>query len=1034
MEVSANISRHFDVAVLTAVNRMHGASYYVATNGVNTNPGTLASPYLAIQKAASVMVAGDTCYVRGGTYRETVTPANSGTAGSRITYQNYSNEVVIISGADPLPGWSNYSGSIWVANMAANWFSRATAGDGSRLFDPLVGNEADLILCDSQLMPLARWPNTSPGCTNLFDLTRPAKSLLTAFVSKTNDANSWTIGVFGDTALPQLGDNGYTGAEIVLQPNDKAWSWTLSGYISASTNRAGGGTTLTLRSPNSGGADGNSAVYPVNSRYWLWNKLQFLDAAGEWFHDKPAGKLYLWAPDGTSPEGRVEARKRRFAFNLNSRNYIIVRGFKLVACSITTDTSSGGDNIGYNHTDGVISNPVTPRYPWRGAGSVGGSTGCLLENLDVNYPTWYSDVSGHFYLQWGQSSGVVLSGQDHILRNSVIHNSAGNGVTLLGRRNRVQDCLIENVACMPTDTSGVQMGQATVEEDHEIARNTIRNCGRSGITPRSLICTVPTDGANDWKARIHHNDISAFGMQDWDTGGIYSFGNAGWTRVDHNWVHSVHPDVDSRTGNGAYTASGIYYDYGQNVVIDHNAVWDVEWGVHLQNTDTNGASPGNYLCYNNTVLVKRTATSVTYGPFGFVENSAATHSGTVISNNLIACAQSLANYKAIDDFPLAAKGKNVSTANGTAGYLSSLGLNLQGGSVYPDALYPTASSSSLVNQASLMGSLVRNGITVPAYNDPVSGVAADIGAFEYGLTAWTAGITNKFQASILFSNLTQTYNGTAKVATATTLPPGLAVTLTYNGDTNGPTNAGSYTVIATVVDSVYQGSATNTLVINPAAATVTLGSLSQTYDGTARSASATTTPGGLTVNLTYNGSVSAPTNAGNYSVIGTVTNANYFGSATNTLVVAPKVIGVTADAKSKTYGGSDPVLTYQFTPALAAGDSFSGALSRVAGEAVGSYAINQGTLTLSTNYTLNYTGANLVIHAPIRVSMTDMSLAGEVLTLSLSGVPGATYVTQNSTNLNGPWLSFVTNTPLGGTWTVVVSTSKTSEFFRVVYP
>ena len=42
---------------------------------------------------------------------------------------------------------------------------------------------------------------------------------------------------------------------------------------------------------------------------------------------------------------------------------------------------------------------------------------------------------------------------------------------------------------------------------------------------------------------------------------------------------------------------------------------------------------------------------------------------------------------------------------------------------------------------------------------------------------------------------------------------------------------------------------------------------------------------------------------------------------------------------------------------LVAGDSFSGALTRAAGEAVGTYAIEQGTLVLSTNYTLTYVGA-----------------------------------------------------------------------------
>ena len=72
--------------------------------------------------------------------------------------------------------------------------------------------------------------------------------------------------------------------------------------------------------------------------------------------------------------------------------------------------------------------------------------------------------------------------------------------------------------------------------------------------------------------------------------------------------------------------------------------------------------------------------------------------------------------------------------------------------------------------------------------------------------------------------------------------------------------------------------------INPNA-TVTLGNLNQLYTGSAISVTASTTPPGLTVNLTYNGSPNAPTNAGSYTVIGTISDPNYYGSATNTLVV-----------------------------------------------------------------------------------------------------------------------------------------------------
>jgi gliding motility-associated-like protein len=80
----------------------------------------------------------------------------------------------------------------------------------------------------------------------------------------------------------------------------------------------------------------------------------------------------------------------------------------------------------------------------------------------------------------------------------------------------------------------------------------------------------------------------------------------------------------------------------------------------------------------------------------------------------------------------------------------------------------------------------------------------------------------------------------------------------------------------------------------------------------------------------------------------------------NKLTITPKTINVTANAKTKTYGTADPAFDYTYD-ALAFTDSFTGSLTRDAGEGAGDHAITQGSLALNSNYTLNYTGANLTI-------------------------------------------------------------------------
>ncbi len=166
-------------------------------------------------------------------------------------------------------------------------------------------------------------------------------------------------------------------------------------------------------------------------------------------------------------------------------------------------------------------------------------------------------------------------------------------------------------------------------------------------------------------------------------------------------------------------------------------------------------------------------------------------------------------------------------------------------------------------------------------------------ASQAGDSAWNAApsVTNFFNvtkayASVTLQNLSQTYDGTAKAVSATTFPAGLTVEFTYDGSAVAPSNAGSYAVTGTVNDVTYQGYTTATLTISKATAVVTLGSLDQTYDGTPKNATATTVPAGLTVNFTYDGSASAPTEVGSYAVTGTVSDANYDGSAAGTLVIS----------------------------------------------------------------------------------------------------------------------------------------------------
>src|SRR5206468_4530199 len=85
-----------------------------------------------------------------------------------------------------------------------------------------------------------------------------------------------------------------------------------------------------------------------------------------------------------------------------------------------------------------------------------------------------------------------------------------------------------------------------------------------------------------------------------------------------------------------------------------------------------------------------------------------------------------------------------------------------------------------------------------------------------------------------------------------------------------------------------------------------------------------------------------------------VASGNYTIAFTgNSLDITPATLTVTANHQTKVYGAGDPALTYSVS-GLANNDAatvVTGSLTRAAGEAVGTYAITQGSLVASGNYT-----------------------------------------------------------------------------------
>jgi len=304
-------------AALAGPPASFAATYYVSPSGDDTRTTTqaqnIATPWKTIQKAATNMIAGDTCNIRAGTYRETVTVPVTGTSAAPITFQAYGSEVVTISGTEPLSGWALESTNIYYAPMA--W----TLADGNQVFQ------------SNAMKPEARWPNAGPGYPWQNSSVKPSTDW--AYFDTVGYTNN-TAGWFTDAALPSRADGYWIGATVHAM-GGHGWIMqfpTVTAYTDATR------TVVT----NDGNGANSAYVFSIGNEYYLTGKKGELDSAGEWFYDSTNSRMYFYS--STTP-ANVEAKKRTYGFDLRGKAYIKLTKLGFQACTVQMDSGSTNETF-----------------------------------------------------------------------------------------------------------------------------------------------------------------------------------------------------------------------------------------------------------------------------------------------------------------------------------------------------------------------------------------------------------------------------------------------------------------------------------------------------------------------------------------------------------------------------------------------------------------------------------------------------------------------------------------------------------------
>ena len=431
-------------------------TYYVSPSGSDSSPGTQAQPFATVQNGVNQLLAGDTLILRAGNYHELVTMPRSGSAGSPITLTAYPDETPTLIGAQLVNGpWTVYSGSIYMASWPTQ---------------PMQ------VFSDGHLLNEARWPNTA-----IEDLAG-----MTYAIADAGDATSLT-----KAGLPPVD---LTGAWIRIMAGQ---AWVGYDRQVASDNQATGELSWNLP------VNELSELMPRRgNKFFVYGKLNLLDAPGEWYWDPNAQMLYVWTQDGASPAGRIEAGVAGAVLNLSGQSYITVNGLE----------ARGG---------------------WF---NLQNSTSCTIKNFVLYAPNWLRAFDGYTVTP-EFLGGVDVSGSGNLINGGLVEFAGRAGIHLAGSNNTVQQVTIQDQGLTWSNDAGLAASDGT---QNLIQNNTVQRTAQAGVTMGS-------------QSKIFNNLVESNCLIMEDCGDLYTWSMDGQgTEIAYNILR----DNQARWGAAIYLDAG----------------------------------------------------------------------------------------------------------------------------------------------------------------------------------------------------------------------------------------------------------------------------------------------------------------------------------------------------------------------------------------------------------------------------------------------------------------------------------------------
>ena len=501
-----------------------GTELYVATTGDDANPGTKKQPFATLARArdavrANPPIATDpiTVYVRGGVYYLArpllLEPEDSGTPDRPVTYAAYQDEKPTISGGVMIDAhWERHRGRVMKCKVP-----------GGMTFGQLFVN--------GERRMRARYPNFDPqrplmgdgGYTNATGGSNEIGNGEFYFDPRTFTRRRWAN---PETAVVHIFASHYWhNAQYRIKQIDYDRHAVILGE--------GGWQTHEYMAGNS---------FAGNSRFFIDNVIEELDAPNEWFLDSQNGMLYFLPPEGLELAGatiEVPQLKRLIEFRGTQENpvrHIKLAGFRFTHTAATYlgkyEVPSTGDwGI---HRGGALFFEGAENCSVKNCffDSVGGNA------LFISNHNQRIRVDGNKFAYTGDSA-VCICGENNMVDKEWACEFCGTSRPwdFAEVEEYPSECLITNnvmhhIGVYGKQTAGVFM---SMTRHNTVSHNHIHDM------PRSAICI------NDpfWGGHvIEHNDIHDTVLESDDHGPFNSWGRGHFWCLGVNRVAASHEAGD----------------------------------------------------------------------------------------------------------------------------------------------------------------------------------------------------------------------------------------------------------------------------------------------------------------------------------------------------------------------------------------------------------------------------------------------------------------------------------------------------------